>query len=74
MGTADSISQRLANGEVVILDDLSPSRYVEEALGWADAGVQLIGGCCGTGPDYIRALAEGLPGRVAGAGKEASAR
>lgn len=46
-------------------DDLSPAKYLEEALGWADAGVQLIGGCCGTGPDYIRALADGLPARVA---------
>jgi S-methylmethionine-dependent homocysteine/selenocysteine methylase len=52
-------------------DDLSPSRYLKEALGWADAGVQLIGGCCGTGPDYIRALAEGLPSRVVGAEKGA---
>jgi len=55
-------------------DELSPSRYLEEALGWADAGVQLIGGCCGTGPDYIRALAEGLPGHVAGAGTGAQTR
>jgi S-methylmethionine-dependent homocysteine/selenocysteine methylase len=45
-------------------EDLSPSRYLKEALGWADAGVQLIGGCCGTGPDIISALAEGLPPRT----------
>lgn len=51
-------------------DDLSPSRYLEEALGWADAGVQLIGGCCGTGPDHIRTLAEGLPTRVTAANQQ----
>jgi S-methylmethionine-dependent homocysteine/selenocysteine methylase len=53
-------------------DDLSPSVYLHEALGWADAGVQLIGGCCGTGPDYIRTLAEGLPTRVAAANQQGS--
>ena len=25
------------------------------------SGARLIGGCCGTGPDHIRALADGLP-------------
>jgi S-methylmethionine-dependent homocysteine/selenocysteine methylase len=51
-------------------DEVPPSAYLKEALGWADAGVQLIGGCCGTGPDYIRALAEGLPDRVGGQKKD----
>jgi S-methylmethionine-dependent homocysteine/selenocysteine methylase len=44
--------------------DLSPDEYLQEARGWADAGVQLIGSCCGTGPDHVRALARGLPKRV----------
>jgi S-methylmethionine-dependent homocysteine/selenocysteine methylase len=44
--------------------DLSPDEYLQEARGWADAGVQLIGSCCGTGPDHVRALAQGLPKRV----------
>ena len=50
-------------------EDVSPSAYLKEALGWAEVGVQLIGGCCGTSPDYIRALAEGLPNRLTGAEK-----
>ncbi len=49
-----------------VFADLSPDEYLKAATGWADAGVQLIGGCCGTGPEHIRALAEGLPKRVTG--------
>ena len=31
---------------------------LDAAAAWADeAGVQLLGGCCGTGPDQIEALA-----------------
>jgi S-methylmethionine-dependent homocysteine/selenocysteine methylase len=47
-----------------VFDDLSPEQYLGHARGWASAGVQLIGSCCGTGPDHVRALAAGLPKRV----------
>lgn len=47
-----------------VFADLSPDDYLGEARRWAEAGVQLIGSCCGTSPDYVRALAEGLPKRV----------
>lgn len=33
---------------------------VESASRMADVGVNLIGGCCGTGPEYIRRIAERL--------------
>lgn len=32
--------------------------YADLAERWADAGATVIGGCCGTGPLHIRALAE----------------
>jgi methionine synthase I (cobalamin-dependent) len=32
-----------------------------EAERWVADGVQVIGGCCGIGPDHIRLLAERLP-------------
>lgn len=32
--------------------------YAELAQRWKDAGASVIGGCCGTGPLHIRALAE----------------
>ena len=46
-----------------VFDGLPPAGYLEHAITWADAGVQLIGGCCGVGPEHIRALADGLPRR-----------
>ena len=37
--------------------DLTPDRLVEHARSWAEMGVLLLGGCCGTTPAHIRALA-----------------
>ncbi len=34
--------------------------FSEAALGWFQAGARLIGGCCRTGPDHIRALRKTL--------------
>ncbi len=38
------------------VDTISPEDLVSEARGWQEKGVQLIGGCCGIGPDHIKAL------------------
>ena len=35
---------------------ISPEQYADEAVKFIDHGVKLIGGCCGTTPDYIRAI------------------
>jgi 5-methyltetrahydrofolate--homocysteine methyltransferase len=35
----------------------SPQRYASTAVRMLDHGVRVIGGCCGTTPDHIRALA-----------------
>ncbi len=37
-----------------------PERYAKVARGWVEAGVRVVGGCCGTTPDHIRALKEVL--------------
>ncbi|KPK83107.1 MAG: hypothetical protein AMS25_01060 [Gemmatimonas sp. SM23_52] len=37
-----------------------PDRYADIARSWLEAGTRVIGGCCGTGPDHIRALREVL--------------
>ncbi len=42
-------------------DDHPPDRLVSEARRWVAAGARLIGGCCGTTPDHIRALHAALP-------------
>jgi S-methylmethionine-dependent homocysteine/selenocysteine methylase len=46
-----------------VFDGLAPGEYLHEAITWVDRGAQLIGGCCGTGPEQIRILAEGLAWR-----------
>lgn len=37
-----------------------PHDFAEAAKRWRDAGASIIGGCCRTGPDHIRALASQL--------------
>jgi len=41
-------------------DDWPPEKYAEKAKGWRGAGARIIGGCCGTDPNYVRALREAL--------------
>jgi len=40
------------------VDQISPDDYVAKARAWVDEGAQIIGGCCGIGPEHIRALAQ----------------
>ena len=39
------------------VDVISPEDLVAEANTWVKNGVRLLGGCCGLGPDHIKALA-----------------
>lgn len=39
---------------------MSPEEFAEAAAALAEAGAEYIGGCCGTSPEYIRALRERL--------------
>lgn len=43
-----------------IRTDLDPPRYLDWAKKWVACGATMVGGCCGIGPDHIRALADGL--------------
>jgi S-methylmethionine-dependent homocysteine/selenocysteine methylase len=43
---------------------ISPEAYLAQAERWLGVGVQVIGGCCGIGPEHIRLLAERLPKRL----------
>jgi S-methylmethionine-dependent homocysteine/selenocysteine methylase len=40
--------------------DEGAARYAALARAWSDAGATILGGCCGTGPAHIAALASGL--------------
>ena len=46
------------------IDMISPEDFAAEARLWLEIGAQLIGGCCGIGPEHIRLLKERLPARV----------
>jgi homocysteine S-methyltransferase len=43
------------------VDVIPPADLVTEALGWVAAGVRLLGGCCGTSPDHVKALQAAMP-------------
>ncbi len=40
----------------------SPAYFADRALRFRDQGVRIIGGCCGTTPEHIRAIARALNG------------
>lgn len=48
----------LVDGKVVY--SASPEYFADNAVRFADAGAQIIGGCCGTTPAHIRAIAQAL--------------
>jgi methionine synthase / methylenetetrahydrofolate reductase(NADPH) len=52
---------RVVGGRYVYLT--SPKYFAEYALKFVAAGVSIVGGCCGTTPDHIRAVAEAVRGR-----------
>lgn len=46
------------------VDIISPEDLVAEARGWIEKGVQIIGGCCGIGPEHIARLKAELPSKL----------
>lgn len=49
---------QLVRGQVVY--DIHPDYFGKYALRLVEAGAQIIGGCCGTTPDHIRAVAQAV--------------
>jgi S-methylmethionine-dependent homocysteine/selenocysteine methylase len=47
-----------------VQSNISPDGFVALAQKWVDQGVQVVGGCCGIGIEYIRPLREKLPSRI----------
>ena len=43
--------------------DMGPSEMAEFAARFIEAGAQVIGGCCGTSPEHLRAIATSYVGR-----------
>ena len=46
------------------IDTITPEAYGEACLRWVERGVQVIGGCCGIGPEHISYLKEHLPAKI----------
>lgn len=42
--------------------DLTPDGYLTWVHAWLDDGAQIVGGCCGIGPEHIRAMHESIRG------------
>ncbi len=40
------------------------NKYLNEAKKWVKSGAQLIGGCCGTTPEYIKQIADKLSKKI----------
>ncbi|MDH3691944.1 MAG: homocysteine S-methyltransferase family protein, partial [Gammaproteobacteria bacterium] len=53
---------RFENPDWNFVQVVSAEDYADEAGRWVNQqGVQIVGGCCGTGPEHIRVLKERLP-------------
>ncbi len=50
------------HGNWVPTDAVAPDRYAAYAAAWVEAGVSIVGGCCGTTPATIAAVAGRLRG------------
>lgn len=57
----NSWQQRLAADQIVLIDgatgtELQRRGVPMDEIAWSGAGVRLLGGCCGTSPEHIKAL------------------
>ncbi len=46
------------------VDVVPPETFAEQTRRWVESGVQIVGGCCGIGPEHIEAMTARLPRRV----------
>lgn len=51
----------LSSGGWTFDPSMTPERFAQSGLEWVRRGAQIVGGCCGTGPEHIRALRDSLP-------------
>lgn len=47
-----------------IRSDLTPDDYLVWANDWIERGARIVGGCCGIGPEHIRAIRESITRRA----------
>ena len=56
MAYPDSGYMEMPNWQFV--DIMSPERFARFAASWIESGVQIVGGCCGLGPEHIAAITD----------------
>ena len=56
----------LAGGRWRFDESIGPAEFAELAVQWREEGAQLIGGCCGTTPEHIAAVAAAVAGTKPG--------
>lgn len=47
-----------------VQNNVSPEEFLDLARKWVQQGVQIVGGCCGIGVEYIRPLRSELPRQI----------
>jgi len=59
-GYANPVLEEPEGGEpeYVISTPIGPDEYASVAKGWVEDGATVIGGCCGTNPDFVAALVQ----------------
>ena len=55
--------EKITDGPLELRDDLSPEIYSKFVGQWINQGATLVGGCCGTLPSHIAAIATSLRSR-----------
>jgi SAM-dependent methyltransferase len=66
LGVHPNVGYRTSEGWHVDAD-AGPDQFARMAVRWRDEGAQLIGGCCGVGPEQIGAARAALAGKPRGA-------
>jgi homocysteine S-methyltransferase len=46
------------------VDIVAPETFAAQTRRWVESGVQIVGGCCGIGPEHIEAMTGTLPRRA----------
>ena len=49
-------NQKANTDETIVREDTTPEVYLKFTLKWKKLGATIIGGCCGIGPEHIKAL------------------
>lgn len=55
-----NVGEAAGDGNWISTDALDPQAYADYAMRWVEAGASIVGGCCGTRPETIRAIARRL--------------